>query len=398
MQALGPIAAKLIVSGAGPETRLRAGAVVSVEVLERLEPGLFRVAAGGLILKARAQSALDPGSVFQARVEREGNGFALRVLGGRADAFKALILRAGLPDDALSRLALAALLREGLAPEPRAVMRVRRAAAEARDELDAADRRALAARLEAKGLAAEDSFVDAVSARGGDYRGEGHGRDAGQDRPGQGKPGQDRPAQGREDPAMGRADAAEAEKRVEGSVPFGGGALGPDSAPEATTFDLEGGFERLLSPEALPSALASLIRSLSLRSGGEGNLLSLFNHLRGPEGSWVHVPFAFDLDSIAFSGSFRIKLPYALGGPGRMEARFETSRGGEEEKREWRASLSFGGGRHPELRLAVDEPRYYAAAKRLLGGLEDELSAFECPVSLADPYEQTEAESLDVDA
>ncbi|MDA8424882.1 MAG: hypothetical protein M0Z80_01995 [Treponema sp.] len=383
MQAVGPIEARLIVSGAGPGIRLRAGAVVSVDVLERLEPGLFRVAVGGLVLKARAQSALVPGSVFQARVAREGNVFVLQALGGREDALRALLLSAGLPDDALSRLALAALLREGVAPEPRAAMRVRRAAAEARDELDAADRRAVAARLEAKGLAAESSFVDAASARGGDYRG--GGRDGGQR--GKGGPG------GEE-----REGAAGAKNRVEAPASPGAGTLDPETSPDTPAFDLEGGFERLLPPEKLPSALASLLRSLTLRSGGEGDLLSLFNHLRGPEGSWIHVPFAFDLDSIAFSGSFRIKLPYAFGGPGRMEARFETSRRGEEGKREWRLSLGFGGGRHPELRLAVDDADSLAAARRLLAGLEEELSAFECSVSFADPYEEMEAGGLDVDA
>lgn len=346
-----------------------------MEVLERLGPELFRVSAGGLVVKASAQAWLKPGAMFSARVERSEAGFVLRALPERKDAVQSLILRSGLPDDRLSRLAVSALLREGLAPEARSLARVRRAASRTGED-EASDRLSSAARLEAKGIAAEDSFVDAVSARGGSGRGADQG-------------------EGRGDEGRGRA-------RTE--APEGEGPAEPrdessdEGSREAQAFDPGRDFERSYPPAKLPSALASLLRALSMRSGGNGDFLSLFNHLRGPEGSWIHLPFAFELDSIAFAGSFRLKLPYAVGGPGRMEARFSASRRGEEEKRDWSLALRFGGDRHSVLRIAVDDEKSLAAAGRLLSSLEGELSAFECSVSLADPYEETEAGGLDVDA
>jgi hypothetical protein len=395
MHVIGSTELKLIVSGAGPGKSLRAGAVISVEVLERLGPEVFRVSAGGLVMKASALAHLKPGSVFSARVERTETGFILRALPERGNSVQTLILRSGLSDDTYTRLALAALLREGLAPEARALGRVRRAGslAEGGQEGEASDRRSIAARLEAKGIAAEDAFVDAISSQGGAgqdaHSGSGEGEGEGEGRGREGREGERDDALGREsrdDTSLGEERLERVDERLE------------DRARLPQALDLEKDFERSYSPARLPSALASLLRALSMRSGEGGDLLSLFNHLRGPEGSWIHLPFAFDLDSIAFAGSFRIKLPYVPGGPGRMEARFAASRRGEEGKRDWSLALRFGGFQRPALRIAVDDEKSFSAAGRLLLSLEEELSAFECSVSLADPYEEAEVGGLDVDA
>jgi len=377
MRTVGPAEVSLLVSGAGSGRGLRVGAVVSVEVLERLGPELYRIKAAGMVMSARA-SSLAPGSSFSARVERAGGGFVLRALPERGDSLQAIIARSGLPDDNLSRLAVAALLREGVAPEARSVLRVRRAgsSAEGRDEEEASERRTMAARLEAKGIAAEELVVDGISDLGSGAR----------DR---GGPGEQSGRRGR-----GGQEGGAARGESDDSALFAGRAA--DGLP----IDLGRSFERRLEPKDLPRVLGALLRALSLNSGGEGDLLSLFNHLRGRDGSWVHIPFAFDLDSIAFSGGFRVKLPYIGGGPGRMEARFRSSRRGEESHREWRVDLRFGAAEGTRLRIDASDPKALTAAKRLFGAFTGELSALGCSVSLGGPGKDAEAgaEGLDLDA
>jgi hypothetical protein len=347
-------------------------------VRERLGPELYRVAAGGRILVATSAFPLEPGSVLGARVERSGGGVALRLAPGPAAAgapaapggFAAAALPsgalpAGMPGDAAARAAAAALLREGVAPEPRALARVRRAAL--RDADSGGDSVELAARMEAKGIPSEEAALGELLAL---FEGRGDGA---------------RERGGREQ-GQGGKDEAPAD------APPGTAALG----------DLDRDFSLDLDEEEFPRRLAVLLRAMAMRVGEGGDSLALFNHSRGPEGHWLVLPFRFDADSVAFKGGLRIQLPYAKGGSGRVEAIFRASRGSEDE--EWSLSACFGGGRRPSLRLAI--PAGSAAGERArsrIGSLASSLASLACSVRLyergeGEPPSASERGGLDLDA
>jgi hypothetical protein len=147
----------------------------------------------------------------------------------------------------------------------------------------------------------------------------------------------------------------------------------------------------------LPSYLAGLVRAICSRSGGGSDPLALFNHLRGPEGSWVIVPFRFSLDAVDFAGSFRIQLPYVRGGQGRFEAFFSASR--DHSAEDWSFIIGFGGGRAPSLR--IDPPRGGAAESLARSGtdrLAAELAAYSCSVRMGARGGDRVAGGFDLDA
>jgi hypothetical protein len=345
-------------SDAGRGNSLKAGVSVSVAVRERLGPELYRVAIGRRLVIASSSVLLEPGTLLKARVERAGDALLLRIAskGGRdgissrdlapggaearaASAFSA----AGLPNDAASRVALAALLREGMAPEARALARVRRAAL--RDAESGGEEADLAAKMEAKGMPSEDAALDEILAfldgRGGGEKGGGE--------------------KGAEPESEGRPPA-----EMDFRLPEDG--------------DLEKDFRVEVPEGGLPRFLGALIRMMSSRIGGECDSLSLFNQLRGPEGSWIFVPFRFDLDSVDFAGSFRIQLPYVRGGQGRFEAFFSASRGSTSE--DWSFFVSFGGGRAPSLRLETSGGAADSRARSRLDALAAELAGHSCSVHM----------------
>jgi hypothetical protein len=301
---------------------------------------------------------LEPGTLLKARVERAGDALLLRIAskGGRdgmisrdlapggAEARAASVFSAaGLPNDAAARVALAALLREGLAPEARALARVRRAAL--RDAESGGEEADLAAKMEAKGMPSEDAALDEILAfldgRGGGEKGGGE--------------------KGTE-PESERHPPVELDLRL------------PEDG------DLEKDFRVEVPEGGLPRFLGALIRMMSSRIGGECDSLSLFNQLRGPEGSWIFVPFRFDLDAVDFAGSFRIQLPYVRGGQGRFEAFFSASRGSSSE--DWSFFVSFGGGRAPSLRLEASGGAADSRARSRLDELAAELAGYSCSVHL----------------
>jgi hypothetical protein len=296
---------------------------------------------------------LEPGALLKARVERSGDNILLRIASkdsrdgmiardvareGAAARTASALSAAGLPNDFAARAALAALLREGMAPEARALARVRRAAL--RDAESGGEGTDIAAKMEAKGLPAEEDALNAILASLSS----------------EGKSG------GEREPESERHQGAEGEPQLPGEG------------------DLEKDFQADISEDELPHFLGGLIRAIVSRIGGGCDSLSLFNQLRGPESSWVLVPFRFDLDSVDFAGSFRIQLPYVRGGQGRFEAFFSVSRGPSTE--DWSFFVSFGGGRAPSLRL---EPKGGAAeslARSRLDALAAELAAHSCSVCI----------------
>jgi len=119
---------------------------------------------------------------------------------------------------------------------------------------------------------------------------------------------------------------------------------------------------------------AQFLKSEAEKSAADRGLLGSFNRARADSGTWIYVPLRFSLDSVAFAGTLRLKLPSMSGGPGRMEARFTTScRRGSEAV--WTFVLRFGGpgeallALHPGSRSELAKARIAELAKAL--GLEN---------------------------
>lgn len=384
MRATGPVdpSLKLVSAsadrGAGREAGLKVGASVSVEVRESLGGGLYRVAAGGRLFVASSAQALAQGSALRAVVQSAGSSLVLRILPRgaapqappphplpRGQAVPNLPIP-GYPGDQAARSAAAALLREGLAPDARALARVRRAAL--KDGESGGEAETLAARMEAKGIPSEEgALMELLSLSGGSSGGSGGDYRGGQDCRG-----------GRDD--RREEGGGEAEGEATASPP-----PAPIGSPAPGALDRDFCLE--VPEEDFPSVLAELLAGLATRTGEGSDILSLFNHLPGPEGRWILVPFRFEADSVAFSGGLRIQLPYARGGPGRIEADFKASRGSLAE--DWSLSASFGGVRPSSLRL--EAPRGSAAgaaARSRLGELARSLAASGCSVSMAERGER----------
>ena len=329
-------------ASAGRGESLRAGALVSVVVRERIGPETYRVAIGPRLLIASSSAHLDTGTVLKARVELAGEAVLLRIPVRDLHAGAAsLLTAAALPNDPAARAAIAALLREGIAPEARSLARVRRAAL--REAADGGEWTDLAAKLEAKGIPAEGAALDGLmqgygSAFSDGGQGSGKGDDHGERR------GRDKET---------------------------------DILNAGYAFDLNNDFTMEVPEDALPEFLGAVLRGIASRSGGDG-ALTLFNHLRGPEGSWVFVPFRFSLDEVDFNGSFRLQLPYIRGGQGRFDADFSASCGSVSE--DWSFFLNFGGGRAPDLRVEGSETGKGRLAGARIDELATELASLSCTV------------------
>jgi hypothetical protein len=410
MRPLGFSGAPSLLIDAGSGATLRAGVSVSVTVLDRASPGLYRILAGGEVLLARSEVQLEAGAVLKARVEKNAafSGLLLRLepqprpQGQAASGLDSLLSRLQMPSDAAARLAASALLAEGLAPTQASILRVKRAIAvlapsSSRDGGEEGSTEArLAARMEAKGLeVTPDALASLLSASDGGY---GSGRHGGQGRGDDedgGKPGQG------DGTSEGEGTASVAEASDVGCAPGGW----PSGEPRVES----------LPGDELSRRLGAFLRGLCMRTaeaagGGDGAALGLYNHARAESGGRVIVPFRFSLDSVAFTGSFHILLPYIVGGPGRLEARFRAGREGSDasgsevrEATEWRFDLSFGSG---GTRLSFHRPmaisgqaRADKAVEDLFAELTKALSDSGCPVTMAGTLaEADEGEGVDVDA
>ncbi|MBN1519363.1 MAG: hypothetical protein JW923_04650 [Spirochaetales bacterium] len=168
--------------GVGTAVKAGSGAFVFMKAEGRLPSGLWSVLVDGQRLMARAERPLQPGAVYGA--VREGAGR----ISARAPDFQSraseFLVSLGLPDDKASRLALSALMAEGL-PLGADQLRAARRAASRRDDPESAR---LAARALAAGLDPDNVPVDLVlgpPADGGgrDGSGKGDGSQAGPDAP-----------------------------------------------------------------------------------------------------------------------------------------------------------------------------------------------------------------------
>lgn len=346
---------RLVDTGAGRASSLKAGALVFVTVRQNLGGDLYAVSVGPRLLSAVSSSSLQIGSVLKARVELSGGEFVLRLARGgqpergasgageagarsfsSSDKAASLLASAGLPNDAAGRTALIALLGAGLSPEGRALVRVRaaalRGAAEGREDEYAS----LAARMEEKGMSAEGEALEELLSLG-----DGRSGDRGHSGGGEGGSG-----------------------RRGGSGDRGGASVHSYNAQIAGRI-LDSDFELEVPEEELSAVLGSLVHGIVSRAQTEADpaqgasILARFNSLRGKGGGWVLSPFRFSLGEVDFAGSFRIQLPYLRGGEGRFEAYFSASRASQgfpcpDEARElWSFFLSFGGSRASSLRLVA---------------------------------------------
>ena len=407
MRPLGFSGAPSLLIDAGSGAMLRAGVSVSVTVLDRASPGLYRILAGGEVLMARSEVHLEAGSILKAKVEKLTglSGLLLRLepqppsQGAAMPGLDALLSRLQLPSEAATRLAASALLAEGLAPTQASILRVKRAFAAippsvGKDGEEAGSPEArLAARMEAKGLEARPEALSSLQAASDGSFGSGQ--------EGQGREGQDPDDRRDQGDGLGK----------EGRIAEADGASEANGASERS--DASGLMEMSLPSEGLARSLGAFLRGLCMRSaaasGGAGDAtLGLYNHARADAGGRIIVPFRFSLDSVAFAGSFHILLPYIVGGPGRFEARFRTGREGFEasgaespEGAEWRFDLAFGSGK---ARLVLGRPggpdghsQAGRAFEELFREFAASLSEAGCTVTMAGA-EADAGEGVDLDA
>jgi hypothetical protein len=338
---------------AGRSDSLKPGALVSIKIVERIGPELYRVAVGPRLLAAASAGlgvgALGPGTILKARVERSGDTILLRLAARDSRESVAAVLSASnQPNDAAARAAVAALLREGIAPDAQALSRVRRAAL--RQAAAGGERTDLAAKLEAKGIPAEEATIDRLAQACASASSGGDGASTG--------------GRGEGD----RKKDGEKEKWRK---------------YEAGTELPEHFLSRMVLEPDLPSVLGDLLRNFAIRTGSGDEArasLALFNHMRGPEGSWVIVPFRFTLGRVDFAGNLRIKLPYVQGGPGRFDARFSASQG--DIIHEWLCFLEFGGGREASLRIVPPSGDAGREAWARLNLFSSELASIPCAVKV----------------
>lgn len=283
----------------GPEVPgLREGASILFKALAPSSEGRWTVLVRGVRLDAAVAAPLNPGSLYSARAERQrdGAGWVLRVLGPAGEGRAAEFLRSsGLPGDAASILVLRALMAEGLPLEPRRISELR--AALLRKDVSE-ERAALLARALAKALD-PGAYVDAVDALSSRGEGDGFGdRETGGGRD-EGSGSRQAPGEGRTDGGAGDGSAG-SNRQGSGGDPGGVGA-GEASAPIWTEFLGSEGDD----PEGL-GALTGLLKALAGRTGDKPDPRQVFNSRSGPRGRWIYVPYRFEREGVAFSGTLRI--------------------------------------------------------------------------------------------
>lgn len=368
---LGPSStASLVVTSesAGQASSLKVGAFVFLTVRDRLGPDNYSLAIGNKLITANSQTPLALGSVLRAQVERGG---MLRLLGSElpganagsaakgavpGTAAEALLSTAGLPNDAAARAALAALLGAGLAPEARALARVRFAALRGEHEGRGEEYAELAAQMEGKGLVAEGGLFEEIAALSDGRSGSGSGSWGGGSANGDaGRGGMDSGVAGDEGPA-------------------------PEAGSPSEGFDLSRDFELELDPADIPAVLGSLLSAIVTCAEEEGGKLALFNHLAGKQGAWLLAPFRLYLGAVDLAGNLRIQLPCSPGGPGRLEAYFSAAAGPSCAGEDWSLFVSFGGSRPPSLRLVA--PTMSEALVSRSGELASALAEANCSLVL----------------
>lgn len=352
--------------GTGAERELRTGAFVSFKVLGESGPGLYRVLVAGRERSLLSEVPLATGSFVRGRLQPAGAGSGataaapgadgadglLRLVGapaaleasaepsaaghaapgaGPASRAAAELGRLGLPASPPFLAALGALLAAGLRPEAALMKRLVRLVDRPGLELEGREARArleLGARLESKGLAAEEESVGALlRSWAGEAGGEG-GADGGT---------------GRQD-----GDLAEVEQTIaldgdpaEGEGQSGAEGGGGESGDGASRRRLPvPPAAALLEEGELVSALAAGLRAIAESADAGSGFLGLQNQLRDASGAWVLVPFAFSLDRIDFRGSLRLRLPPLPGGPLRLVAGFEAGPAGRAST--WELDLRLG--------------------------------------------------------
>jgi hypothetical protein len=110
---------------ARPGLGLRAGDIVTLNVIKRLTDDKWAVGLKGRVVPARSDLDLAPGSVLRARVQSASGKIVFVLERGPASALADALRREGIPATPLAQTIAAALLRSGRAVEPGAVERVR---------------------------------------------------------------------------------------------------------------------------------------------------------------------------------------------------------------------------------------------------------------------------------
>jgi hypothetical protein len=109
---------------ARPELRLRSGDFVSIKVIKRIVGSKYAVALQGRVIPATSRLELVPGKTLNVLVSRSGNSFELRIAGEKPDPLAELMQREGLGTDKATAVIVAAMLKTGLAVRASTLSRV----------------------------------------------------------------------------------------------------------------------------------------------------------------------------------------------------------------------------------------------------------------------------------
>jgi hypothetical protein len=286
-------------SGATEAPGLRVGASVILRALEPATEGRWTVLVNGKRLTTTVSIPLSSGLQYSARVDRlpDSPGWILHILGrvsegqiGRDPAAE-FLRSAGLTGDPLTALILRALMGEFLPLDPKNIARLR--AALSKHEADG-DRAATLARALAKGLDPEetaDALEAARSMADAGARGSDGGAESGGAETGGRNHERESPDGRRPEPASG-GQSSENDSSAAGET-----VCGP-------------GWKDFLCPEPETDALAGLFKFLAARSSSEPNAYQLFNARPSLRGRWIYVPYRFQREGVAFSGTLRILIDH----------------------------------------------------------------------------------------
>jgi hypothetical protein len=110
---------------ARPELRLRPGDFVSIKVIKRIVGSKYAVALHGRVIPATSKLHLVPGQTLRVLVSRAGDRFELRVAGEKPDPLLELMQREGLGTDKATAVIVASMLKTGLALRASTLSRIK---------------------------------------------------------------------------------------------------------------------------------------------------------------------------------------------------------------------------------------------------------------------------------
>lgn len=247
---------------------------VSVEVVRVLGPGRFLINYGGRSATAFSSLDLQPGQVLKAQLSEDGQGLIIRVpTTSTGDALSSILRELAIPDDAVSRRIVEALLRTGLGLSPDRLAHLRTVLKAYGESTRLRGLARLAALLEDKGLdpGLSDALFEPIygSSERDESGAHSHSEEGGEE---------------------------QSDRR---------GASGRHTAPvnhEQLVEHISAQLRALLGPGGGPTQQENST-VLGAPERPEADLLRLFNHIPGKIAHWVVVPFRLRRGEVGEAGA-----------------------------------------------------------------------------------------------